>query len=66
METTLNIQGMTCQHCQQAVEGAVSQLNGVDSAVVDLTANHVTVSHDDHVTVNQMKEAIEDQGYDVI
>lgn len=66
METTLNVQGMTCQHCKQAVEGAVSGLNGVESAVVSLEANNVTVSHDEHVTVDQMKEAIEDQGYDVV
>lgn len=66
METTLNVQGMTCQHCKQAVEGAVSELNGVESAVVSLEANNVTVSHDEHVTVDQMKEAIEDQGYDVV
>lgn len=66
METTLNVQGMTCNHCKQAVEGAVSELTGVNSAVVDLEANNVTVSHNEDVTINQMKEAIEDQGYDVI
>ncbi len=65
-ETTLKVTGMTCNHCLQAVEGALTELTGVERAVVDLKANNVAVQYDESaVTVAQMTEAIEDQGYDV-
>ncbi|PIC76877.1 copper resistance protein CopZ [Sporosarcina sp. P3] len=64
--TTLNVKGMTCNHCVQAVEGALTELSGVERALVDLKANSVAVEYDESVvTVGQMTEAIEDQGYDV-
>lgn len=65
-ETTLNVSGMSCNHCVQAVEGALTELAGVERALVDLKANNVVVQYDESaVTVAQMTEAIEDQGYDV-
>ncbi|MFC5466142.1 copper chaperone CopZ [Lederbergia graminis] len=66
METTLNVQGMTCGHCKASVEGALKKLDGVTAAEVDLAAGNVAVTYDEAiVTVDAMKEAIEDQGYDV-
>ncbi len=50
-----------------AVEGALKKLNGVSNAIVSLENKNVTVNFDDaKVTFSQMKEAIEDQGYDVV
>lgn len=66
METILKVEGMTCGHCKKAVEGAVSELEGVKSATVDLEAANVTVDHEETVSVDAMKEAIEEQGYDVV
>ncbi|PIC99672.1 MULTISPECIES: copper chaperone CopZ [unclassified Sporosarcina] len=64
--TTLNVKGMTCNHCVQAVEGALTELSGVERALVDLKAENVVVQFDDSVvTVDKMTETIEDQGYDV-
>lgn len=61
---TLQVEGMSCQHCVNSVEGALKQL-GAD-AKVDLPNQSVAVSFDEsQVTVEQIKEAIEEQGYDV-
>lgn len=66
MEKTLQVQGMTCGHCKKAVEGAVKELDGVSSAEVNLEAGSVDVAYDESkVNVESMKEAIEEQGYDV-
>ncbi|QXE00998.1 copper chaperone CopZ [Terribacillus sp. DMT04] len=66
MEKTLNVQGMSCGHCKASVEGALQKLDGVSAADVNLEAGTVVVSYDEaNVTVDTMKEAIEDQGYDV-
>ncbi|GIP58618.1 copper chaperone CopZ [Paenibacillus sp. FSL W8-0186] len=62
---TLNVEGMSCNHCVNSIEGAVSKLGA--SAKVDLSAKNVTVSYDEgKLSVETIKEAIEDQGYDVV
>jgi copper chaperone len=63
----INVDGMSCQHCIDAITGAVSPLPGVDSVAVDLGAKTVTVEHDPAVSpVDTIKNEIEDQGFDVI
>ena len=63
---TLDVKGMSCGHCKAAVEGALKELDGVSGAEVDLKAGKVDVTFDEaKVTVAAMKEAIEEQGYDV-
>jgi copper ion binding protein len=64
---TLNVNGMSCSHCENAVKKAVGALNGVDSVTVDLEGKTVTVEFDpEKVTVDAFKEAIEEQGYEVV
>lgn len=61
---TLEVQGMSCQHCVNAVEEA---LHGIGAeGKVDLSAGTVNVTYDEgRVTLDAIKNAIEDQGYDV-
>ncbi len=64
--TSLNVEGMSCPHCENSVKKAVGSLNGVESVSVDLKGKKVVVEHDaDKVSVETIKDAIEDQGYDV-
>ncbi|MBL4950671.1 copper chaperone CopZ [Neobacillus sp. OS1-32] len=64
---TLDVQGMSCGHCKAAVEGALKKLAGVSAAEAHLETGKVDVTFDEgKVTVAAMKEAIEEQGYDVI
>ncbi|WP_408010584.1 copper chaperone CopZ [Pseudalkalibacillus sp. A8] len=66
MEKTLDIKGMTCNHCKQAITTALQDLNGVNYVVVDLKQGKAHVNYEEgKVTEAQMKEAVEDQGYDV-
>lgn len=61
----LNVEGMSCGHCVSSVEKAVGNLGA--SAKVDLAAKKVAVEYDESkLTVDAIKEAIEDQGYDVV
>ncbi|MRG85143.1 copper chaperone CopZ [Salinibacillus xinjiangensis] len=66
MSITLNVQGMSCGHCESAVKGALGELEGVNGVDVDLGSGKVEVQYEEgKVTEAQMKEAIEEQGYDV-
>lgn len=65
--TTLQVKGMSCDHCVKAVEGSVGKLSGVESVKVDLKAESVNVKFNPElVTLDQIKETIDDQGYDVV
>ena len=68
METvTLNVKGMSCGHCVKAVEGSVGKLDGVERVLVDLNKGQVVVEFKAHqVNLDQIKETIDDQGYDVV
>lgn len=66
-QTTLNVQGMSCGHCVKAIEGSVGKLEGVNSVQVDLQANKVNVEYDtNQISIEKIKETIDDQGYDVV
>jgi copper chaperone len=63
---TLKVTGMSCGHCENAVNTALSSLEGVQKVVVSLAAGTVDVEFDPSKTsVDAMKEAVEEQGYDV-
>ncbi len=66
MQTTLQVEGMSCAHCEAAVKKAVCTLAGVTDVTVDLQAKSVTITHDDRFAIDQAKAAIEEQGYDVV
>ena len=63
---TIQVEGMSCEHCKSAVSGALNNLDGVSQADVNLEASTVEGNYDDaKVDDAAMTEAIEDQGYDV-
>ena len=65
-KVTLNVSGMSCGHCVKAVEGSVGKLEGVNSVKVNLDAATVDIEfNSDSVTLEAIKETIDDQGYDV-
>jgi copper chaperone len=63
---TLNVQGMSCGHCVKAIEGSLGQLEGINKVNVKLSEAQVEVSfNESQVSLEKMKETIEDQGYEV-
>ncbi len=61
---TLTVHGMSCNHCVNAVQTALKEI-GVE-ATVDLAQKSVTVNFDEaQVSLDKIKETIDDQGYDV-
>lgn len=64
-KVVLNVEGMSCGHCVNAVTQALSSLE-VQNVDVSLENKTVTVVYDDSkITVDQMKQAIEEQGFEV-
>ncbi|MFY0759817.1 copper chaperone CopZ [Metabacillus dongyingensis] len=62
----LNVSGMSCGHCVKSVEGSVGQLEGVNEVKVHLEDGKVDVAFNpEKVSLDKIKETIDDQGYDV-
>ncbi len=62
---TITVKGMTCDGCVRSVTKALKGVDGVQEANVDLQGQKATVTFDDSkTTVDTLKEAVEDAGYD--
>lgn len=63
-QVTIKVGGMTCATCVQTVEKALQKLDGVGTATVNLGAERAYVTYNPKVTtIQDMKNAIEDAGY---
>ncbi len=62
MTTTLTVEGMSCEHCEQTVTEALEAVDGVTAATVDHEADSATVEGD--ADVETLVTAVEDAGYD--
>lgn len=66
-QITLQVQGMSCGHCVNSIEGSVGNLNGVKSVKVHLDKGTVDVEFDaGTIGIEAIKNEIEEQGYDVV
>ncbi|MFZ3208275.1 MAG: cation transporter [Geobacteraceae bacterium] len=63
-EITLMVRGMVCSSCAEAVEKALSKMDGVLEAKVNLKKDMATVRYDERrVTPLQMTEVLATVGY---
>lgn len=61
---TWNVEGMSCGHCVSAIEKALREIGA--EGKVDLAAKKVNIQYDEtKLQPEAIKEAIEEQGYDV-
>lgn len=60
---TYSVPGISCGHCKSAIEGELSPIAAVDSAVVDIDAKTVTVTGE--VSEDVVRAAIDEAGYEV-
>jgi len=66
-QTTLKIQGMTCNHCAMRLVKALKAVPGVQDARVDLEKAEAVVSyHETSDSVEEMADAVKDAGYSVV
>lgn len=62
--TKLHIEGMSCGNCQRHAQEALSNVPGVVKARVDLDSKEACVEHDETVTLQQLIEAVAEEGYE--
>lgn len=66
MEKVLFIEGMVCGNCVKHVHKALTELAGVQEAVVELESKTAKVRLDNSVSDDTLKAAVEDAGYTLV
>lgn len=61
----LEVKGMTCDHCVNAVTTALSDTDGVSKAEVNLDENSATVEGE-NIDVSALIAAIDEEGYEAV
>jgi copper ion binding protein len=64
MKTVLKVEGMTCEHCVKHVKEALEGVAGVKSAKVSLKDKSASVNHSDGVSLETLKAAVTEAGYE--
>jgi copper chaperone len=62
----ISVTGMSCNGCEQNVETALRNLDGVSRVDADHEADTVDVVLEDAVSDDDVNSAIEQAGYDVV
>lgn len=65
-QTTLHVDGMSCDGCEQNVTDALEALDGISSVTANHETDQVRVEHDPSVVdETAIGDAIENAGYEV-
>jgi copper chaperone len=64
-ETTYRVPDVSCEHCVGAITQELTKLPGVARVDVDLATKQVRVDHDATVSDAQLREGINEAGYDI-
>ncbi len=62
---TINVTGMSCDHCVKAVEKALQEVEGVQNPRVSLEDGTASFEDDPSVDMDEVVKAVEKAGYAV-
>ena len=63
-QSRYRVTGMGCEACVKRVEKAVNAIDGVERALVDLSAEILTVEYDESkLNFEALKNAVDEAGY---
>jgi len=64
--TTINIKGMSCNHCVMAVTEALNEIDGVKDIKVTLAKGEAAFDETMPVDMDTIREKIKKAGYEVV
>ncbi len=66
MEKVIKVEGMACNACENRVQNALKEMNGVEEVKASHENGTVTIKGNDNMNIEEISSRIEDLGYDVI
>lgn len=64
-ETIIKVQGMACEGCENRIQNALKNMEGIEKVVANHKEGTVTVTANETL-INDIKEKIEDLGFNVL
>ena len=64
-ELTIDVEGIECSGCENRSQNAVETIDGVKSVVASHEKGTVTIVADENVSENEIKNTIQDIGFEV-
>ena len=65
-DITLSVPDVSCQHCVNAIDGALTGIPGVEQVTTDIPTKTVSLRYyPDQVGLSQIEAALDDIGYEV-
>lgn len=64
--TVYEVKGMTCGHCEGAVAGEISELDGVTSVQASAATGQVTVVSTTPLDEEAIRAAVDEAGYELV
>jgi copper chaperone len=65
-DITLSVPDVSCQHCVNAIDGALSDIPGVEKVTTDIPTKTVYLRyHPDQVSLPKIEAALDEIGYTV-
>lgn len=64
MKLNLKINGMACEHCVKSVKEALGEIKGIKVLDVKIGSAEVEVENDS--VLNEIREKLDDAGYDLV
>ena len=65
-EICLKVEGMMCSGCENRVQNALKNIDGVENVVADHTNKTVKITLQENIEENIIKESIEELGFEII
>ena len=66
VKSVLQIEGMSCMHCVNAITKGLLALDGISGVEINLEAGTAAVEYDaDKIAIEAINAAVEDLGYEV-
>jgi len=62
---TIFVNGMTCDHCKNAVTEELSKISDVKKVQVDLVTGQVVIDTEAEIGRERLEEAIKEAGYEL-
>jgi copper chaperone len=64
---SLNVEGMTCQHCVQTITDALEKIAGTNKVAVDLDKKEVQVDYNEEKTnLQEISDKIVEVGFELV
>lgn len=64
-EIIIKVEGMECTGCENRIQNAVKQIEGVEQVIANHKNGEVRITLNKEINENEIKEKIEDIGFEV-